>query len=193
MARGNNGQTLFEERSQYQFYLDLVLSMKPDHPFEVYHYCLMSNHVHFLMKFGDSLGLSRVMHRVNLTYAKRFCKTKRFHGHVFQDRFKTIPVQDDAYLLECGRYIERNPVKAGLTQDPLDYPWSSFEAYVSGRENRLVTPNPLFLGLSNNAKARAQLYADYVRTERPYDRLVERDFFAKWRGQRLGHGTRTLL
>jgi putative transposase len=183
LARGNNGQKLFDDGSDCQVYLELLLRMKSKYEFDVYHYCLMSNHVHFLMRFGDSIGLSRVMHRVNLTFAKRFCRKNLFSGHVFQGRFKTLPIQDDGYLLECGRYIERNPYKAGLVKDPAEYLWSSFRYYSEGKSDPLITPNPIYSGLGKTQGDRQQRYADYVRLDRPYDDWVEKELHWQWAGK----------
>src|SRR3989338_6527068 len=107
VARGNNRQVLFHEPSDYESYAALILKMKGDYDFELYHYCLMSNHVHLLFHCGEAGILSKIMQRINLAYAKKFRKKRRYVGHVFQDRFKSFPIERDSYLLECGRYIER--------------------------------------------------------------------------------------
>ena len=173
VTRGNNRQKLFRKQKDYEFYLGLLERMKEDYEFEVFHYCLMTNHVHFLMKFYDGESLQKVMQRVNLRYAKYFCREYRSAGHVFQDRFKSFAIEKDSYLLECGRYIERNPLNAGMVKDLLEYRWSSFVHYGYGCADRFLTVNPLYHDLGRSEKERQESYRDYVLTERPYEEFID--------------------
>lgn len=173
ITRGNNRQALFRKKEDYNRYLDLFRKMKTFHRFEIYHYCLMKNHAHLLIKFYDEEGLQKVMQRINLTYAKQYRRAYQHCGHVFQDRFKSLPIEKDSYLLECGRYIERNPLKARLVSDPADYHWSSYEVYAFGKSDDLVSPSPLYTDLANCSQERQRLYREYVLSERPYEELVE--------------------
>ena len=173
VTRGNNRQVLFRERTDFETYLDLIGMMKKECAFDVYHYCLMGNHVHLLIRFVDETGLQKVMQRVNLIYAKRYRKKYRYYGHVFQDRFKSLPIEGDSYLLECGRYIERNPLKAGLVRELRDYPWSSYRYYAEGGRNDLVTANPLYEAMGTSVEERRLRYREYLSVERPYESLIE--------------------
>lgn len=173
MTRGNNRQTLFRDQSDFETYSALVAMMKKECAFEVYHYCLMGNHVHFVIRFLDKEGLQKVMQRVNLIYAKRYRIKYRYCGHVFQDRFKSFPVEKDSYLLECGRYIERNPLKAKLVGRLRDYPWSSYRYYAEGERNDLITANPLYEGMGATPEERQMRYREYLSVERPYEKLIE--------------------
>ena len=172
-TRGNNRQDLFQERRDYLTYLGMLGLLKQEYRFEIYHYCLMTNHTHLLIRFNDSQGLQKVMQRVNLVYAKYFRRQRTYCGHVFQDRFKSFPVEDDAYLLDCGRYIERNPLKAGLAKDIREYSWSSYPFYAEGQANALLTPNPLYLDLGDTSGERQSRYQEYVLTHRPYEKLID--------------------
>ena len=172
ITRGNNKQDLFFEREDFEFYLRLIHSMKTDYDFHLYHYCLMTNHTHLLMRFRTQEAFQKVMQRINLTYAKRYRKLRHYHGHVFQDRFKSIPIESDSYLLECGRYIERNPLKAKIVHDLKDYPWSSYRYYAYGAENELLTENPLYRDLGHTPKERQAHYRDYLGQDRPYENLI---------------------
>ena len=90
VTRGNNRQRLFRKTEDYKLYLKLFERMKEEYEFEIYHYCLMTNHVHLLMKFYHVESFQKVMQRVNLRYAKYFRREYRYAGHVFQDRFKSF-------------------------------------------------------------------------------------------------------
>ena len=173
VTRGNNRQALFREVKDYEFFLYLLERMKEEHLFEIYHYCLMKNHVHLLMKFYNAEGLQKVMQRVNLRYAKYYRKKYKYCGHVFQDRFKSFAIEKDSYLLECGLYIERNPLKAKIVEDLMGYRWNSYGYYAFGYENRLLSRNPLYNELGRSEKERQLKYREYLLVERPYEKLVE--------------------
>lgn len=172
ITRGNNKQNLFFEVEDYRIYLHLIHSMKSDYAFDLYHYCLMTNHTHLLIKFTTQEALQKVMQRVNLTYAKRYRKLNRYHGHIFQDRFKSFPIESESYLLECGRYIERNPLKAKMAASLEHYPWSSYTYYAHGESNPLITENPLYQELGGIPKERQARYRDYLSQDRPYENLI---------------------
>ena len=166
ISRGNNRQDLFLSSKDCFAYLDLLRALKKEYRFDVYHYCLMTNHVHLLVRFYDHLSFQKVIQRVNVAYAKRYCKLYNYIGHVFQDRYKSLPIERDSYLLECGRYIERNPLTARLVKQLTDYPWSSYSYYADGLPNDLITDNPLYLDLGFTPAERRVRYQDYVLTER---------------------------
>lgn len=113
------------------------------------------------------------MQRVNLRYAKYYRKKYKYCGHVFQDRFKSFAIEKDAYLLECGRYIERNPLKARIVEVLIDYPWVSYGYYAYGRGNEWVSRNPLYEELGRNERQRQLKYREYLLVERPYEKLIE--------------------
>ena len=130
VAKGNGGQNLFEDASDYRAFLELVSAAAEKCGMSVHAYCLMSNHVHLLLE--DQGGrLSDFMKSFTTGYAMRFNAKTGHIGHVFQQRFKSQPVESEAYLLQAARYIHNNPAKAGIC--PADeYPWSSYHEYASG-------------------------------------------------------------
>lgn len=125
--RGNNRQMIFEDESDYCSFLEILEQYKNQCNFEIYAYCLMSNHVHLLMRFnGESISSS--VKKVAEKYSYYFNKKYDRCGHLFQDRFKSEPIEDKSYLLSVFRYIIQNPLKSGIPH-PFDYPWSSYSAY----------------------------------------------------------------
>ncbi len=109
--RGNNRMRLFHTDADFIFFLDLLKQYKALFPIVLYHYCLMSNHVHFLMKTIQGSDLSRLMQGINQSYSNYYKRTYQHMGHIWQGRYKSFKITKDSYLLECGRYIERNPLK----------------------------------------------------------------------------------
>ncbi len=181
IARGNNRQTLFRKTTDFERYLFFLKFLKSEFAFDVFHYCLMSNHVHLLMRFSSSDMFRKVPQRLMLLYAKYFAREYRHVGHVFQDRFKSIPVKDNSYLLECGRYIERNPLKAHIVSHPIEYPWSSAGYYLCGSTANLITENPLYKDLATVPGERRRQYETYLLTERPYEEILEKAIFGRYR------------
>lgn len=117
--RGINRQVIFEDQEDRVKYLELLKAYQEISGFKIYAYCLMSNHIHLLMKEGEEeLGI--VFRRLGAGYVYWYNWKYNRRGHLFQDRFKSEPVEDDAYLLAVIRYIHQNPVKAGITDNLMD-------------------------------------------------------------------------
>ena len=128
IAKGSGGQNLFEGAYDYRAFLELLAKVCEKGGVRVIAYCLMSNHVHLLLEDVEG-RLGEVMKSVLTGYAQRFNKLGDRVGHVFQQRFKSQPIEDEGYLLRAVRYIHNNPEKAGVSPAK-DYPWSSYREYV---------------------------------------------------------------
>ncbi len=128
IAKGSGGQNLFEGVYDYRAFLELLAKACEKGDVHVIAYCLMSNHVHLLLEDAEG-RLGEVMKSVLTGYAQRFNKLGDRVGHVFQQRFKSQPIEDEGYLLRAIRYIHNNPAKAGICA-ARDYPWSSYHEYV---------------------------------------------------------------
>lgn len=165
MLRGINHQQLFEDEEDYLRFLSILRECKEVSEYKLYAYCLMGNHVHLLLQEGkESLDLifkrigSRFVYWYNLKYQRV--------GHLFQDRYKSEPVETDAYFLTALRYVLQNPMKAGLEETPGTYGWSSYAAY-AGRADGL-TNSELAVGMLGG---QANLLA-YL-AEKNEDRLLD--------------------
>jgi putative transposase len=165
LTRGNNRQDIFKDREDFVKYMELLLTYKERYRFRLYHYVLMSNHVHLVLEPIDGGGsLSQIMKGLNLSYAQYYKKKYDYQGHFWQDRFKSIIISKDNYLLACGSYVELNPVRAGIVRNPGHYKWSSYRSYAYGDSNQLLDQNPIYLALSRYKKKRMAKYREFVRS-----------------------------
>ena len=128
ILRGINRQRIFEDEEDYERFLFLLDHYKAICGYEIYAYCLMPNHIHILIREGKE-SLSTVFRRLGTSFVYWYNLKYERSGHLYQDRYKSEAVEDDAYFLTALRYIHRNPVKAGLCNDPGEYPYSSFPHY----------------------------------------------------------------
>jgi len=140
--RGNRGQRTFFTSSDYRKYLALAAEYCREFDTEVWAYCLMPNHVHLILVPAAEDGLWRPLARTHLRYTKRINIRNEWHGHVWQDRYYSVPM-DERHLLAAVRYVERNPVAGGLCDNPDAWPWSSAQAHISGKNDDLVHVRPM--------------------------------------------------
>src|SRR3989338_7936640 len=162
LMRGNNGQTIFQHDADHQRYLQILLGYLQRHQIKLYHFVLMPSHVHLVLQIAHGPTLSKIMSGLNLAYSHYYRKRYRYSGHLWQGRFKSLHIDKESYLLEVGRYVELNPVRAALVQEARTYPWSSYRTYAEGSENPLVTPNPLYELLGATAQQRQGTYRQFV-------------------------------
>jgi putative transposase len=179
IQRGNNKQTLFKEREDFEKFLALVKDYKIVYPFELYNYCLMRNHIHLLMKILKGADLAKAMQGIFQSFRFYFRRKYKYSGYLYQNRYKSKVIKKDDYLLECARYIERNPLRARIVKDLADYEWSSYRYYAYGIANSMLTANPLYISLSSDATKRKELYKEYVLTPRIYEEILDKEFKIK--------------
>ncbi len=132
MLRGINQQVIFEDEEDNQKFIETIKNYKAVSGYKVFAYCLMSNHVHILLKV-EKEELDLIMKRIAGSYV--YWYNWKYHrvGHLFQDRFKSEPVEDDIYFLTVLRYIHQNPIKSGIVKDIDDYQYSSYNDYVKNK------------------------------------------------------------
>jgi len=162
ITRGNNRNKIFRDEEDYQYYLDLISKYKKDLPFNLFHYCLMPNHVHLLIQTNDKNDFSLFMKKINLSYFHFYRKQYGWVGHFWQDRFKSQAIGKDEYFIQCGKYIELNPVRANIVIDPKEYPYSSYNYYSCGKNNELITRDFFYEGMGKNEEEKQNKYKDLV-------------------------------
>jgi putative transposase len=140
--RGNRRQATFFCAEDYHAYLALLREWCGHWKVEIWAYCLMPNHVHLLAVPMAEDALRRAIGEAHRRYTRRVNFREGWRGHLWQGRFASCPL-DEPHMLAAARYIEQNPVRAGLAATPWDYPWSSAAAHVAGRDDVLVKVAPL--------------------------------------------------
>ncbi len=142
IQRGNRRQPVFFRDEDYALYIDLMAEWCAKCGVAVWAYCLMPNHVHLITVPETSEALRAAVGEAHRRYTNYVNFREDWRGHLWQGRFASY-VMDEQYLLTAARYIERNPVRAGMVEAPWDYLWSSAGAHLSGRDNALVRTAPL--------------------------------------------------
>lgn len=157
--RGARRLKTFFSEDDYRYYLELVAEHKVDAGVEVWAYCLMPNHVHFVVVPYEKDSLARLFRRVHRDYTRAINFRQKCTGHLWQERFHSF-VMDEQYLLATVKYVELNPVKAKLCGNPEQWPWSSTRAYLAKRDDGVVTTAPM-LGRINDWRAYLGTGVDY--------------------------------
>src|SRR5689334_5079522 len=162
VQRGNNRAACFFDDTHRRMYLDLLREAARAAEVAVHAYVLMGNHVHILATPARPGAVSAVMQTVGRRYVQTINKARDRTGTLFDGRFKSCLVQSERYLLCCYRYIELNPVRAGLAADPADYRWSSYRCNALGEPDGLVTLHPAFAELGDSPAQRRDRYRGLV-------------------------------
>ena len=158
MLRGINRQIIFEDDEDYQKFLWTIKDTKEKSGYEIYAYCLMSNHIHLLLKEAtEDLGI--VFRRIGARYVYWYNLKYNRRGHLFQARYKSETVETDSYFLTVLRYIHQNPYKAGIVQKIADYPWSSYGEYAG--ESRICDIEFAFIIFSPNRVNAVKLFKEF--------------------------------
>ena len=162
VQRGNNREPCFIETENYQFYLELWESLSRRYGVSVHGYCLMTNHIHFLVTPNKKLSISNTMKVVGSRYAQYINKKYRRTGTLWEGRHRSSLVQSNRYLLTCMRYIELNPVRSGMVERPEEYLWSSYGTNAWG-DCSWLTPHAEYLVLGKDPVERQRAYRDLFR------------------------------
>jgi putative transposase len=162
IQRGNDRQVCFREDSDYLVYLHHLGQLCACMRCALHAYCLMTNHVHLLMTPVDSLACGKLMRSLGRIYVRYFNDRYGRTGTLWEGRYKSCLVDSSAYVLACYRYIELNPVRAGMVPAPAEYRWSSYSGNAGLRPDALLFPHAEYNALTLNAGRRYQSYRDMV-------------------------------
>jgi putative transposase len=173
IQRGNNRAPCFVASGDYLAYLDMLRECALDSGCALHAYVLMSNHVHLLLSPDDEDSASMLMQRLGRRYVYYFNRRHGRTGTLWEGRFRSSAIEDERYLMICHRYIELNPVRAGMVGAPLAYPWSSHSANACGQYNALLTPHPCYTRLGSDPTARQAAYRHLFNEALP-DEVLER-------------------
>lgn len=168
LSRGNGGNDIVKDDRDRHLFLKTIGEMSERFEVDVFAYVLMANHYHLLLKTNRA-NLSKSMQWLGITYTQRFNLRHSRSGHLFQGRFKSIIVQNDAYLMRLSCYIHRNPLRSGIVKRLADYTWSSYKSYAYGRAfPEWLNTEPIFsrFNTADKNKAYRAKVQDYAKEER---------------------------
>ena len=157
--RGNYQQNIFEQESQYKQYCEWVNDYALECDFKILAYCLMSNHVHFIVVPKEEPDLAKVFKTTHMRYAHYINKQRKVKGHLWQGRFYSC-ILDDAHLYRAIRYVENNPVRAKIVKSAWEYKWSSASDHTGNRKNGVIK-------LTNYKGIKFKEWCDYLKENDP--------------------------
>jgi putative transposase len=143
LNRGNARAEVFHKRDDYAAFLQLFPKAVERLPIRILAFCLMPNHFHFVLQPYEDGDLGRFMQWLMTSHVRRYHRHYQSSGHVWQGRFKAFPIQQDEHLLAVLRYVERNPLRANLSERAEDWPWSSLRERLSGDASELIHRIPV--------------------------------------------------
>lgn len=163
VQRGHNRQPVFVERRDFEYYLANLQEWKQVYGLEVFSYCLMTNHIHLIVRASDNLSaIPQLMKRLAGRQTRFVNAMEGRSGSLWEGRYKISPIDTDPYLLACCRYVELNPVKAGMVRQPAEYEWSSYRARTGlGRCDWLDEPDT-FASLASDKEGCIKAYRRFV-------------------------------
>lgn len=162
IQRGNNRTACFAARDDLTTYAHYLDEAALAHGVAIHGWVFMTNHVHLLVTPQADDSLSKTIQSLGRRYVRYFNYKYRRTGSLFEGRFKSCIIEESRYLMACLRYIELNPVRAGMVNDPADYAWSSYQAHALGKHPTLWQPHPRYLGLGSSNSERQQRYRALV-------------------------------
>jgi len=171
IQRGNNRSACFYKDDDYRRYRYVLQESAEKNQAQIHAYVLMTNHVHLLVTPCEPHSITHMMQDLGRKFVRYINRTYQRTGSLWEGRFKASLVDSDAYLLTCMRYIEMNPVRAGMVTHPGDYRWSSFAANAEGQADPLVHPHSLYQSLDETGARRRRAYRALFRQHLDTDAL----------------------
>ena len=162
--RANGRNEIFHDPADYQYFLNLLSNYSKNRDFNIYHWVLMPNHYHILLEIDEPERLSSIMAGIARSYVYYYHFKYKSAGHLWQGRFKSQPIEKELYLLSCGRYIERNPVKANMVNFAEEYPYSSARFYIFGKQDNITAEDPLVESFGIQIDERRKAYKEFLET-----------------------------
>ncbi len=160
IVRGNSRQAVFAEDEDYFAYRSWLKEASELYNCQIHAYVMMTNHVHILLSAEEPTNISKLSQAVGRKYVPYFNHKYGKSGTLWEGRFKSSSIDSKFYLLACYRYIELNPIRAGMVKNSEDYVWSSYHANALGEKDSLITAHPVYLRLGKTKTQRQSTYKD---------------------------------
>jgi putative transposase len=160
IQRGNNRIDIFRSPRDFDFFLDGLYEVSTGHELDIHSYVMMTNHIHIVMTAHSATALADAMRANGSRYVGYFNRKYSRTGTLYNGRHRSLVIESETYCFTCMRYVELNPVRAGLVTRPEEYRWSSYHANALGIPDKLITPHPLYLSLGSSAAIRQQAWRE---------------------------------
>ena len=158
IQQGRDGQQIFFEEQDYQYFHDCLDAAAYNYNLKIHAYVLMPDHVHILATPGATDSVSRTVQSVGRNYVQYYNECYNGSGTLWEGRYRATVLDEKEYLLACSRYIELNPVRAGLVRHPRDYRWSSYAHNAMGAKEEMLSAHREYKKLGGDNKQRAVAY-----------------------------------
>ncbi len=158
IQRGNNRQVIFANTEDSCAYITWLKQYAKQHNVAIHAWVLMTNHVHLLCTPSTPTGISKMMQSLGRMYVLYFNRRYQRSGTLWEGRYKSCLIENETYFMQVCRYIELNPVRANMVNDPADYSWSSYQCNALGKRSSLLTEHPLYTGLGDSPIERQTAY-----------------------------------
>jgi len=164
LNRGNNREAVFFQAEDYLAFLKALGQTQHRYPFRLFGYCLMTNHFHLLLSPEPGQSISRILQSLSVAHTWHYHRAQGTVGHIWQGRFKSPVIQDDDHALVVLRYLEANPLRAGMVSSLASYPWSSYRVHGMGLTDPLLTRMPVWETLAKDDARRQAYWRQWLHT-----------------------------
>lgn len=160
--RSNNKVPIFKRSEDFLYFMELLRKYSRKFCLKIYHWVIMTNHYHLLLELEKPKQISKIMAGLSKSYSCHHHQVYSSAGYLWQGRFKMQPIQKESYLFACGRYIERNPVRAGIVNEIYEYSYSSARYYCLGENDGITTEDQAFRTFGQDAAACRIAYVKFM-------------------------------
>jgi len=167
VQRGNNRNPIFCANHDCLYFLDCLQRARLEHGLVIHAYVLMTNHLHLLASPEHEASLPKTLQSVGRRYVQHFNYAYKRTGTLWEGRYRATLIDSERYLLTCMRYIELNPVRAGMVDHPANYPWSSYRSNAIGDRDSLLVPHEHYRRLGSSIEERQYAYRHLFRAQLP--------------------------
>ena len=162
-SRSSGRKAIFHEPKDFAYFKELLCEYSSRFSSKIYHWVIMPNHYHLVIELDCPELISKFMAGLHRAYSHYYHKQYNSVGFLWQGRFKLQPIQKDLYLMNCGRYVERNPVRGGMTAEAFEYAHSSARFYCLGQEDGITRVSPYFNNFGKSTVMRQAAYKEFLR------------------------------
>jgi REP-associated tyrosine transposase len=160
IQRGNNRVPIFACRNDFEYFLELLRRFARNFCVTLHAFVLMTNHYHLIVTPTTDKALPKMMKSLNGGYVRYFNRRQERIGTLWNGRYRGLLIEDERYWLTCLRYVEQNPVRAGMVQTPVNYEWSSYRAHAFGKWPAWLTPHAVYQSLGRDDGERQRAYRE---------------------------------